>query len=340
MSISAAIFGCSGPSLTAGETAFFRDANPWGFILFARNVESPQQVSRLCEDLRASVGRDAPIFIDQEGGRVQRLNPPHWREMPPASVFGSLYKEDKKAALRACWLNFRLIADELRQVGITADCGPVLDLPTADADAIISDRAFSNDGGEMIDLANACMAGFTAGGVLPVIKHIPGHGRATVDSHKALPVVTEDISLLNDTDFVPFRALNKAPAAMTAHIVYSQVDPENPVTTSPLAFSKIIRGAIGYDGLVMSDDLDMKALKGNLTHLTSQAFTAGCDVVLQCSGKLPAMVQIAKGLRVLSDKSLQRAQISTHMCDYVESFDAHDAFAEYQAIMTKSDRFA
>jgi beta-N-acetylhexosaminidase len=340
MSAAAAIFGCSGPGLTAGEAAFFRDTNPWAFILFARNIENPAQVQRLCADLRASVGRDALIFIDQEGGRVQRLTPPHWRKMPSASVFGEMYKHDRDAALRACWLNFRLIADELRGVGVTADCAPVLDLPVPGADAIISDRAFSSDASILTELANACMAGLSAGGVLPVIKHIPGHGRATVDSHKALPVVRESLEKLGTTDFVPFEALKAAPAAMTAHIVFSDVDDKNPVTTSKSAFDKIIREAIGYDGLVMSDDLDMKALEGDLTDLTKQSLRAGCDVVLQCSGKMAAMVKVANGLRPLRGEVLRRARICEHISDYVESFDAHDGFAEYHGLMSKSDRFA
>jgi beta-N-acetylhexosaminidase len=341
MTESAAIFGCSGPSLTAGEAAFFRDCNPWAFILFARNIETPDQVHKLCYDLRASVGRNAVIFVDQEGGRVQRLKPPHWRKMPSANVFGELYRNDETAALRATWLNYRLIADELRCVGISANCAPILDLPVQGADPIISDRAFSQDSETAtIKLAHACMSGLMAGGVLPVIKHIPGHGRAMVDSHKELPVIYEPIEKLNATDFVPFKAFHDAPAAMTAHVVLEQIDPEQPVTMSKKAMSAIVRGHIGYQGLVMSDDLDMKALNGDLTYLTQMTLKAGCDVVLQCSGKMPAMVKIAKGLQKLSDKSLERARIAENVCDYVESFDAHTAFAEYQDIMKTSDRFA
>ena len=341
MSRSAAIFGCSGPRLSAGEAAFYRDCNPWAFILFTRNIETPDQVRKLCDDLRSSVGRNALIFVDQEGGRVQRLKPPHWRKMPTARVFGDLYSEDEEKALRATWLNYRLIADELRQVGITANCAPVLDLPVKGSDPIISDRAFSQ-GSEIttVTLANACMAGLMAGGVLPVIKHIPGHGRAKVDSHKALPVIRESLKTLNATDFGPFKAFNDAPAAMTAHVVLEQADHKQPITTSKKAMDLIVRGQIGYQGLVMSDDLDMKALKGDLTKLTKQSLEAGCDVVLQCNGKLPAMVKVAKGLQNLSGKSLERAEIAENVCDYVESFDAHAGYAEYQDIMKTSDRFA
>ena len=341
MTASAAIFGCAGPVLSAGEAAFFRDCDPWGFILFARNIETPDQVRKLCNDLRETVGRDAVIFVDQEGGRVQRLKPPHWRKMPSARVFGDLYKNDETAALRATWLNYRLIADELRNVGISANCAPVLDLPIKGADPIISDRAFSQ-GSEIttVTLANACMSGLMAGGVLPVIKHIPGHGRAMVDSHKELPVIYESMEKLNASDFGPFRAFNDAPAAMTAHIVLKQLDPDHPVTISKTAMTAIVRGRLGYQGLVMSDDLDMKALKGDLTYLTQATLKAGCDVVLQCSGKLPAMVKVAKGLQKLSGKSLERAEIAQNVCDYVESFDAHAGYAEYQDIMKTSDRFA
>ncbi len=338
MSINAAIFGCLGPQLTKGESAFFRDCNPWAFILFARNIETPNQVRKLCTDLRESVGRDALIFVDQEGGRVQRLGPPHWRKAPFAGLFADIYDVDKRAARRATWLNFRLIADELRSVGITANCAPVLDLPVLGADPIISDRAFSSKPEIMIDLAHACMAGLSAGGVVPVIKHLPGHGRAQVDSHKSLPIITESLATLRQSDLIPFKALNQAPMAMTAHVVVNAVDPNAPITISKKAMSKIIRNELGYDGLVMSDDLEMKALSGGLTHLTEQSLAAGCDVVLQCSGKIPAMVKIAKGLRPLSPKSLARAQISEHMSDHQDDFDAKTSRAEYEHLMAKLDK--
>lgn len=333
MSVNAAIFGCSGPELTSGEAAFFRDCNPWAFILFARNIETPDQVRKLCTDLRESVGRDALIFVDQEGGRVQRFKPPHWRKAPWAGAFGDLYGHNRKAALRATWLNFRLIADELRAVGVTANCAPVLDVPVWGADPIISDRAFSWNPNEMIKMAHACMAGLTAGGVVPVIKHLPGHGRATVDSHKALPVIEESLETLRNSDFLPFQAFPEAPMAMTAHVVLSAIDPDVPVTISPRAMKTIIRGELGYDGLVMSDDLDMKALKGDLTTLTEQTLKAGCDVALQCSGNLPSMVKIAKGLRPLKGEALRRATMAELMSDVAESFDKTSALAEYDGLM-------
>lgn len=338
MPINAAIFGCSGPELTQGEAAFFRDCNPWAFILFARNIETPDQVRKLCTDLRESVGRDALIFVDQEGGRVQRFKPPHWRKAPWAGALGDLYALDHKAGLRATWLNFRLIADELRSVGVTANCAPVLDIPVWGADPIISDRAFSCNPNVMIKLAHACMAGLTAGGVVPVIKHLPGHGRAMVDSHKALPIIEESLETLRNSDFIPFKAFPDAPMAMTAHVVLSAVDPDVPVTISPRAMQSVIRDELNYDGLVMSDDLDMKALKGDLTQLTEQTLRAGCDVVLQCSGKMAAMVKIAKGLSPLKGESLRRAEMAELMSDTVVSFDEAAGLAEYTDLMKILER--
>ena len=333
MTIGAAIFGCAGPSLSAGEAAFFRDCNPWGFILFARNIETPAQVRRLCADLRESVGRDALIFVDQEGGRVQRLGRPHWRKAPHASKFDRLYDDCPQKAKRAVWLNFRLIAQELRDVGITANCAPVIDLPANGSHRIISDRAFSAHPKIMNHLAHASMAGLTAGGVIPVIKHIPGHGRAKVDSHKSLPIIDATISELEASDFIPFKALSQAPMAMTAHVLLSQVDKTKPVTISKTAMRKVVRGALGYDGLVMSDDLDMKALKGDLASLTRQTLAAGCDIALQCSGKLPAMVNVAKGLKPLRGHALRRARVAEYMSDHIENFDKEDGLAEYKTLM-------
>jgi len=337
MTINAAIFGCRGPELLATEAVFFRDCNPFGFILFGRNIETPNQVRRLCADLRNAVGRDALIFVDQEGGRVQRLGPPHWRKAPYAFDFGELYRINKQDALRAIWLNFRMIAEDLREVGITANCAPVVDLPVFGADAIISDRAFSRDPEEMIVMANACMDGLTAGGVVPVIKHIPGHGRATVDSHKALPVITETLEELEVTDFVPFKALAQTPVAMTAHIVLDCVDPDLPVTISRPAFQKIVREKLGYDGLVMSDDLDMKALEGEQKDLATKALAAGCDIVLQCSGHLSDMVNVAKGLKPLAGDSLRRARQAELLPEFLEPINAASALEEYTALMRQLD---
>ncbi len=334
MSISAAIYGLKGPKLQAGEAAFFRDCNPFGFILFARNVETPAQIRRLVSDLQNAVGRDnVPILIDQEGGRVQRLRPPHWRNAPCAADFGFLYRQDRAAALRACWLNFRLIADELKHSGINVDCAPVLDLPVNGADPIISDRAFSRNSDEMIALGHAAMAGLSAGGVVPIIKHIPGHGRAEVDSHKALPVIKASLAELEASDFVPFKALSQSPMAMTAHLVLKAVDPDLPVTLSGAVIGRIIRGRLGYDGLLMSDDLDMKALSGSLTWRAEKALLAGCDVVLQCSGRMQDMVKVARGVLPLQGESLRRAEIAMQMAKQGTAFDAVAAQAELDEFM-------
>ena len=297
MPIQSTIFGLSGLSLTKSEKAFFRDANPWAFILFARNIKTPDQVKRLVNELRTCVGRDALVFIDQEGGRVQRLRPPHWTNYRPAGDFAALFKDNPTAAKRGVYLTMRLIADDLRSLGITADCAPVLDIPVPGADDIISDRAYGDSPKSVIPLAHAAMAGLASGGVAPVIKHIPGHGRATVDSHKALPHINTRLQELELTDFAPFNAFSDAPMAMTAHAVYTALDPNNPVTTSYDAITNFIRARFGFDGVLMSDDLDMKALSGDLTTLTENCLSAGCDIALQCSGVFPDMIKIAKGAR-------------------------------------------
>lgn len=326
------ILGLSGPVLTESERAFFRDANPWAFILFKRNVETPQQIKRLCHDLRDCVGRNCLIFVDQEGGRVQRLRSPQWPDYPAASNFGKLYRNDPEQGRRASFLAYRLIADDLRKVGITADCAPVLDLPQPGADPIISDRAFAKRVDDIIDMAHSCMAGLMIGGVAPVVKHIPGHGRAKVDSHKALPEITEPRRTLERTDFKPFQALNDAPMAMTAHAVYSHHS-KTAVTVSKKALTDLIRDAIGFDGLVMSDDLDMKALNGTLTRKTERALSAGCDIALQCSGKLPDMVKVVKGAKSLSRDALRRAIIAESCAEHVSEFDRKEAELEFCTLM-------
>lgn len=333
MSPRAVIFGCSGPKLLPAEKAFFRDCDPWAFILFGRNVETPDQIRRLCDDLRSSVGRDALIFIDQEGGRVQRLRPPHFRSAPPAQDFGRLYARDPKAGLRAVWLNHRLIADELYGVGVTANCAPVLDMPAKGADPIISDRAFAGTPASVIDMAHAAMAGLMSGGVAPVIKHIPGHGRADVDSHKALPVIKTWERVLSETDYVPFQALCDAPMAMTAHIVVTHADPDLPVTLSPVAMTELVRGTLNYRGLVMTDDLDMKALSGDLEDLTRRALTAGCDVGLHCNGKMRSMVKVAKGAGRLTGDAAGRALTADMCAGMPDDFDAREALLELNTLM-------
>jgi beta-N-acetylhexosaminidase len=290
----AVIFGCAGPALSDTERAFFAEADPLGFILFARNVETPVQVRRLTRALRDAVGRnDAPILIDQEGGRVARLKPPHWRLPPPAATFGALARRDPATAGEAARLNGRLIAAELADLGITVDCAPVADLPAQGAHGVIGDRAYGDDPDGIVRLARAMADGLLDGGVLPVLKHIPGHGRARADSHAELPSVDAPRALLEQTDFAPFRALRDLPWAMTAHVRYTAIDPARPATTSAIVIAEIVRRHIGFDGLLLSDDLSMNALAGGLADRARDALTAGCDVALHCNGRLDEMRAIA-----------------------------------------------
>ena len=333
MSELAVILGLSGPKLTDAERVFFRDANPWAFILFARNIENPEQLRRLTSDLREAVGRDCLIFVDQEGGRVQRLTTPHWRKYPSGAVFSQLHAQSPKLGKRAAYLSYRLIADDLRRVGITADCAPVLDLPQENANPIISDRAFGEQTDKIIDIAHAVMAGLMSGGVAPVIKHIPGHGRAKVDSHKALPYIDTSRQEIESTDFIPFRALSEAPMAMTAHAVY-ECSSRSALTVSKKSLIELVRGAIGFNGLLMSDDLDMKALKGGLTRKTERALAAGCDVALQCSGQLIDMVQVAKGAILLSGRAKRRAIVAELCAEHITPFDREAAISEFDTILS------
>lgn len=289
----AVIFGLAGAALTADERTLFAAADPLGFILFQRNCAAPDQVRALVNDLRAVVGRaDAPVLIDQEGGRVQRLKPPSWRDTPPAAAIAALAETSDTAAVTAAWLNARLIADDLESLGITVDCAPVVDLLYAGADAIIGDRAYGSEPGRVAMLARAVCAGLLAGGVLPVIKHIPGHGRARVDSHLALPVVETAADALRATDWAPFAALADQPWAMTAHVVYRAIDPERPATLSAKVIGEVVRGAIGFEGVLVSDDIGMGALSGSLAARAEAALAAGCDLVLHCSGDLAEMQAI------------------------------------------------
>ncbi len=302
------IFGCGGPILSAEERAFFRDIRPWGFILFGRNIVTPDQVRTLVRALRETVGdASAPVLIDQEGGRVARLRPPYWRERPAAARFGALHARNPEAAREATYLGARLIAHDLAGLGINVDCLPVLDVPVEGAHDIIGDRAFARDPATVIDLGRAQIEGLIEGGVLPVMKHIPGHGRAGSDSHLALPHVEAAAEELSASDFVPFRSLDLCPMAMTAHVVYDSIDPQRPATTSPKVIRDVIRGEIGFDGLLMSDDLSMQALDGPLEVRARAALFAGCDVVLHCNGDMDEMKQVATETKVLDGISLKRA---------------------------------
>lgn len=302
-------FGLTGPVLSDEERDFFAAAKPYGFILFARNCRSRAQMQELCAALRACANdASAPIFIDQEGGRVARMRPPEWRARPPAARFGALFAEDAEAAREAVYLNARLIAHDLREVGVTVDCAPVLDLPAPDADAVIGDRAFAADPTAVIELGRAMIDGLLEGGVLPVIKHIPGHGRARVDSHHELPRIGAPAEALSAHDFVPFRSLNHAPIAMTAHVVIEAIDPQRPATTSPKIVRDVIRGEIGFAGLLVSDDIGMQALSGSFAARTRAAHFAGCDLVLHCSGRMDEMKEVAGAAKPLEGQALKRAQ--------------------------------
>jgi beta-N-acetylhexosaminidase len=308
MAIRAFIVGVSGFVLTNDERAFLRDQQPWGFILFKRNVDTPAQVVDLVNDLRIAVERDdAPVLIDQEGGRVQRLGPPHWPSYPPGAVFGALYDQDRATGLEAARLSSRLIAADLTDLGITVDCLPLADVPVAGADAVIGDRAYGTDPDKVAAIARAVTDGLEQGGVLPVLKHIPGHGRATADSHAALPTVDTPAAELARTDFAAFKRLADLPMAMTAHVVFSAFDAAQPATTSATMIEQVIRGAIGFQGLLMSDDVSMNALEGSIAERTRALVAAGCDMVLHCNGRMEEMRQVAAETPVLSGEALARA---------------------------------
>ncbi|RWD03745.1 MAG: beta-N-acetylhexosaminidase [Mesorhizobium sp.] len=303
------ILGCAGKSLTPEEIRFYRDERPWGFILFARNVGETEQIRDLVASMRDAVRRtNAPVFIDQEGGRVQRLRPPLAPNYPAGGALGALWRNDREAGRRAAWLMARLHAFDLLRHGITADCLPVLDVPVEGASDVIGARAYGKEPGAVIELGRAAAEGLMSGGVLPVMKHIPGHGRAFADTHFELPTVDTPLSELRSHDFAPFKALNHLPMAMTAHVVYSAVDPENPATTSAKVVNDIIRGEIGFDGLLMSDDTSMKALSGDFPTKAAAILAAGCDLVLHCNGVFEEMSGIASRTTALAGKSLERAE--------------------------------
>jgi beta-N-acetylhexosaminidase len=326
----ACILGCAGPVLTREETAFFEDARPWGFILFKRNVEDPGQLRALVEALRATVGRpDAPVLIDQEGGRVQRLGPPHWPAYPPGRAYGELPAAEREEIAR---LGARLIAHDLAAVGINVDCLPVLDVPEPGAHDVIGDRAYAATPAGVASLGRAAAEGLISGGVLPVIKHIPGHGRAHADSHKTLPRVDAPLAELSAVDFAPFRALADMPLGMTAHVVYTAIDPEHPATTSSQVISEVIRGAIRFDGLLMSDDLSMQALSGGFAERARASLAAGCDVVLHCNGDRAEMQAVLAGVGSLAGLALARADAAlARLPARLESFDAAKARARFDA---------
>lgn len=327
---SATILGCLGPRLRRDEAAFFRDADPWGFILFARNVEDPEQLRRLTGDLRAAVGRDAVVMVDQEGGRVQRLRAPHWREwLPPLDQMA----RGGAAAMR---LRTQLIALELRDVGIDSDCAPVLDIASELTHPFLKNRCYGTDIASVIAGGRAVVEGLTAGGVLPVMKHMPGHGRATGDTHKDLPRVEASLEDLRETDFAAFRAFRDLPMAMTAHIVFPALDPEHPATQSAKAL-RMIREETGFDGLLISDDLNMEALKGSLAERAGASIAAGCDIALQCNGKRAEMEQVVTAAGSLTPAAAARAAAALACRRPPEPVDRAALSAEFEAMMKASD---
>ncbi len=339
MAVHALIVGCAGPRLSADEIAFLRDADPWGLILFRRNCVDPEQVRTLVAEFRSAVGRDdAPVLIDQEGGRVQRLGPPHWPKYPPGRAFASVATNDPLAARELARLGARLIAHDLGAVGITVDCLPVLDVPVPGSHDIIGDRAYGTSPDQVARLGRAAAEGLLAGGVLPVIKHIPGHGRAAADSHADLPVVAASREELEATDFLPFRTLTDLPLAMTAHVVYASVDPRHPATTSRKVMRDVIRGSIGYGGLVMTDDLSMNALKGSLGERTRASFRAGCDVALHCNGRLAEMIEVAAETPRLAGKAGRRADAAlARIRHQPEPLDVEEGRARFAATLERAE---
>lgn len=324
----ATILDADGLSLSSEERAFFRDVNPFGFILFARNVESPEQVKRLCGELREAVGREAPITIDQEGGRVQRMRAPHWREwLPPLEQA----ERAGKNAARSFYLRFRIMADELRRAGVDSNCAPMLDLAMDETHEFLKNRCYGAHIKSISENARAAAKGMLEGGVLPVAKHIPGHGRATADSHYELPSVTAGLAELRESDFAPFRALNDMPMGMTAHIRFPAID-EAPATLSAPVM-QVIREKIGFDGLIMTDDISMKALEGDLADLSRAALAAGCDAILHCNGTLEERRKVAEAAGEMNDAAQRRAEAALAMRQTPTDVDISALEAELKALL-------
>jgi beta-N-acetylhexosaminidase len=326
--LSAFTAGLSGPELSADEAAVLREARPCGIILFARNAIDPQQIRRLVDAAKNAVGTDAIlVLVDQEGGRVQRLGPPRWRPLPSAAAFGALYARDRELALRSAHLTARLTALDLANVGINTNCAPVLDVPVEGSHAVIGDRAYGATADQVIALGRAVAQGLMAGGVLPVVKHVPGHGRATKDSHEDLPVVEASVAELGQADFATFHALAALPAAMTAHVLFTSIDPEHPASASPRVIQEIIRDRIGFDGLLLSDDLGMKALSGSIAERAEAVLAAGSDIALLCSGNLSETVSVARVAPPLQGAALRRFERARAVIGQQQPFDSGEAEA-------------
>jgi beta-N-acetylhexosaminidase len=337
MQARAFITGLADTAITPEERAFLQEMRPWGLILFKRNIETATQVSALNRSFREIVGRpDAPVLIDQEGGRVQRMGPPDWPAYPPGAAYGRLYDRDRQKGVRAARLGGRLIAADLIKVGITVDCLPVADVPVAGSDAVIGDRAYGDNAEKVAALARAAAEGLMEGGVLPVVKHIPGHGRATADSHASLPVVDATCEELRTSDFAAFRPLAGLPLAMTAHVVFTAFDPVSPATTSAKMIHNVIREGIGFQGVLMSDDLSMGALSGSLRERTREALAAGCDLALHCNGNLDEMRDVAAESPWLSGDSERRAQAALAMRRPPAEIDEASARTQFAALMAEA----
>lgn len=328
----AVVFGCAGLELCAQERRFFAASQPWGAILFARNIETPDQLRALTSDLRDAVGRDLPILIDQEGGRVQRMRPPHWREWLPALDQGVMARDP----VRAMALRGRLLAAELRDVGIDVNCAPLADIAGAQTHAVLRNRCYGETLREVVARARAMADGLLAGGVLPVLKHIPGHGRATLDSHLDLPVVDASADDLAATDFAAFSALRDLPLGMTAHLVFRALDPAGPATTSPRMI-RMIREEIGFAGLLLTDDISMQALRGAVTERAQAALAAGCDLVLHCNGDMTEMEALADICPPLAGISAQRSVAALAARRGPDPVDLGALEAEYRALLTPKD---
>ena len=337
MNSRAFITGVSGPELSAAEREFIRLERPWGFILFKRNIQTPEQVVRLVGELRQAIGDpEAPVLIDQEGGRVQRFGPPHWPVYPPGAVFGVLYDIDRALGLSAARLSARLIAADLIELGVTVDCLPWADVPVDGADAVIGNRAYGTEPSKVAAISRAVTEGLEQGGVLPVLKHIPGHGRATADTHFRLPEVDTSKAELERTDFAAFQPLADLPMAMTAHVVFSALDPAQPATTSATIIQQVIRGVIGFQGLLMSDDVSMNALAGSIAERTRAIIAAGCDMVLHCNGDLGEMRAVAAETPELSGRALERANRALASRRAPQAFDRVAARAELDALIDRA----
>jgi beta-N-acetylhexosaminidase len=331
------ITGVAGSTLSDDERRFLREAQPWGLIVFRRNIAGPEPLRRLIDDFRATVGHAAPVLVDQEGGRVQRLGPPHWPSYPPGAAYGALYDRNRDRGLTAARLGARLIAFDLAALGIDVDCLPLADVPVAGADPVVGDRAYGTEPAKVAAIAAAVAEGLADGGVLPVLKHIPGHGRATADSHEKLSVVGADWATLDATDFAAFQPLKALPMAMTAHVVFSALDPAQPATTSATIIEEVIRREIGFQGLLMSDDVSMNALAGSIGERSRAAIAAGCDVVLHCNGNLAEMQEVAGAVTELAGKPLARAEAALAARGQAQPLDRQAARAELDELVARAE---